>query len=283
MPARVVPYFTHFTIPGGSMKAVPAAFLALSLFISATVVYAAQTGCPEHFAGGQSPDIINRKLSFKAREVCYSEFGLMHSGVPRTPLYAAEHLSLGRLALAGSMKRNSRFFPDPHIPISERAELRHYARSGYDRGHMAPSADMPDKKSQQESFSLANMVPQDPANNRGVWEGIESSVRKLARDRGELYIVTGPVFQGERLQRIGGAVLVPTLLYKAVYDPRRHEAGAYLVENAAGAQTKKISISELEKVAGISTFPSLSAGVKSRVMDLPDPGSYKERNKRGGR
>jgi endonuclease G, mitochondrial len=264
------------------MKALPAAFLALSLFLSATLVDAAKTGCPEHFAGGQSPDIINRKLSFKVREVCYSEFGLLHSGVPRTPLYAAEHLSLNRLALAGSMKRNSRFFPDPHIPSSERAELRHYASSGYDRGHMAPSADMPDKKSQQESFSLANMVPQNPANNRGVWEGIESAVRRLARDRGELYVVTGPVFQGEKVLRIGGAVLVPTSLYKAVYDPRRREAGAYLVENAAGAQPRKISIAELEKVAGISTFPSLSNWVKSRVMDLPDPGSYKERRSRGG-
>jgi endonuclease G len=265
------------------MKAVPAAFLALSLFISSTLAYAAQTGCPDHFAGGQSPDIINRKLSFKAREVCYSEFGLMHSGVPRTPLYAAEHLNLDRLALAGGMKRNSRFFPDPHIPLSERAELRHYARSGYDRGHMAPSADMPDEKSQQESFSLANMVPQNPANNRGIWEGIESAVRKMARDRGELYVVTGPVFQGERLQRIGGAVLVPTLLFKAIYDPRRREAGAYLVVNAAGARPQKISIAELEKVAGISTFPSLSDRVKSRVMILPDPGSNKERRERRGR
>jgi endonuclease G, mitochondrial len=265
------------------MKAVTAFFLALSLFISSAIADAAQTGCPGHFAGGQSPDIINRKLSFKAREVCYSEFGLMHSGVPRTPLYAAEHLSIDRLALAGGMKRNSRFFPDPHIPLTERAELRHYAKSGYDRGHMAPSADMPDEKSQQESFSLANMVPQNPANNRGIWEGIESAVRKLARERGELYVVTGPVFQGERVQRIGGEVLVPTLLFKAVYDPRRHEAGAYLIENAAGAQPRKISISELEKVAGISTFPSVSDRVKSRGMNLPVPGSYRERRQRGGR
>ena len=265
------------------MTSFRAVFLALSLFVSATIAAAAQTGCPDHFAGGQSPDIINLELSIKAREVCYAEFGLMHSGVPRTPLYAAEHLSLDRLALAGSMKRNSRFFPDPHIPVLERAELWHYAKSGYDRGHMAPSADMPDEKSQQESFSLANMVPQNSANNRGVWKGIESAVRKLARDRGELYVVTGPVFRGEKPQRIGGAVMVPTLLFKAVYDPRRHEAGAYLVENAAGAQPQKISISELEKVAGIGTFPSISDRVKSRRMNLPDPGSNRGRRHGGGR
>ena len=265
------------------MKSIRVVIFATSLFMAATIVDAAQTSCPEHFLGGQAPDIINQKLTTKAREVCYSEFGLMHSGVTRTPLYAAEHLTLGRLALAKTMKRHSKFFPDPNIPVSERAELRHYARSGYDRGHMAPSADMPDEKSQQECFSLANMVPQDPANNRGVWEGIESAVRKLAKTRGELYVVTGPIFQGEKLQRIGGAVMVPTLLFKAVYDPRRNEAGAYLVDNDEGAQPQKISVSQLEKLAGISIFPSVSERVKSRAMSLPDPKSYKERRRRGGR
>ena len=58
-----------------------------------------------------------------------------------------------------------------------------YGGSGYDRGHVAPSADMFDLQSQAECFSLANMVPQVPENNRGPWEGIESVVRKMAKDR----------------------------------------------------------------------------------------------------
>jgi len=238
----------------------------LGFLIFAASSHAAPTFCPEHFTGGQAPDLINLKLAARTRDICYSGFALKHSGITRTSLYSAEHLTRDHLAQARGLKRNSKFHPDPNLPASERAELSHYARSGYDRGHVAPSADMPDKKSQQECFSLANMVPQDPKNNRGVWEGIESAVRTLARDRGDLYVVSGPIYQGDSILRIGGAVMVPTQLYKAVYDPDRREAGAYLVDNAAGARPVMISIAELEKITGISLFPSVSARIKARGM-----------------
>ena len=70
-------------------------------------------------------------------------------------------------------------------------------------GTCRPSGDMPDEDSQQESFSLANMVPQAPKLNRGVWEGIERAVRRMAGRQGELYVVTGPIFQGSELQTAG--------------------------------------------------------------------------------
>jgi endonuclease G len=69
-------------------------------------------------------------------------------------------------------------------------------------------------------------------------------------------------------------------MFKAVYDPKRNEAGAYLVDNTEGAQVQIISISELEKLSGISIFPSISSQTKSNGMRLPEP---KERKRRGGR
>lgn len=254
--------------------------IGITLITATPSVLAAQTSCPEHFAEGQAPDIVNQKLTAKTRDVCYSGYALKHSGVTRTPLYTAEHLTRDRLMQGKGMKRQSKFHPDDHIPASERAELHHYARSGYDRGHVAPSADMFDMQSQFECFSLANMIPQVPEVNRGVWEGIESTVRKLTKAKGNLYVVTGPIFQGDNLQRIGGAVMVPTKMFKAIYDPSRHEAGAYLLDNAPGASPQKVTIAELEKITGISVFPSLNDKVKNRGMNLPDP---KERKRRGGR
>jgi len=77
--------------------------------------------------------------------------------------------------------------------------------------------------------------------------------------------------------------MVPAKLFKAVYDPQRQEAGAYLIDNAAGVKPLKISIAELEKITGIDVFSAIGASVKEKLMLLPEPKSYKERKRKGGR
>lgn len=258
--------------------------LLFSLLLTTPIAFAEQTFCPEHFAGGQAPSITNQKLAPQTRDVCYSGYAFKHSGLTRTPLYSAEHLTGARLFQAKGLKRSSKFFPDPHIPASGRSELNHYARSGFDRGHVAPSADMPDLKSQQECFSLANMIPQVPEINRGVWEKIEKNVRKMAIERGDIYVVSGPIFIGRNIQKMGGAVMVPTHTFKAVYDPIRKESGAYLVDNVLGARPSIISIADLEIMVGMNLFPSVTENVKSVVMNMQEttvskPG--KSRKQRG--
>ena len=233
--------------------------------------WAGQTACAEHYAAGQAPRIVNTKLATQAREICYSRFGIIHSGVTRTPLWTAEHLTATALEKSKKLKRVDSFHEETSLPRSERAELRDYSRSGYDRGHMAPNGNMPDTLSQAESFSLANIVPQDPDNNRGLWEGIESAVRTKAKKDGELYVITGPLFMGANIRQINGRVMVPTSIYKAVYDPRRNEAAAYIASNAPGMQYEVVSLAELEKIAGINFFPALPDSVKARAANLPTP------------
>jgi endonuclease G len=77
--------------------------------------------------------------------------------------------------------------------------------------------------------------------------------------------------------------MVPTKLFKAVYDPKLQETGAYLIDNTADGQPEKISVADLEKITGISLFPAVSEATKSRLMRLPEPKSYKERKRKGGR
>lgn len=235
----------------------------------ATSLLASATQCSGIYYNNESPEILNAKLTPKTKELCYSAFALMHSGISRTPLWSAEHLT--RESLRKKTKRSNNFHKEELLENDERSLLRDYAHSGYDRGHMAPSADMPDKLAQHECFTLANMVPQNADNNRGIWAAIESSTRDLAKKTGELYVITGPLFTGSSVERIKGRVLIPTKLYKAIYDPTTHKAAAYLVNNASGEDYEVVSIIELEKMAGIRFFPQMDASSKQTAMKLPDP------------
>ena len=156
------------------------AALLISILLTVLSAGAAETGCPQHYAGGEAPDILDTATGHK--ELCYSGFAIMHAAATKTPLYAAEHLTRERLVQARAIPRRNSFHAEAALPAEERAEMADYAGSGYDRGHLAPSADMPDAQSQYESFSLANMVPQVPAHNRGIWARLEKQVRQLVHD-----------------------------------------------------------------------------------------------------
>ena len=89
---------------------------------------------------------------------------------------------------------------------------------------MSPSGDMPDLSSQQESFSLANIIPQSPCNNEVIWEQIESAVRGYVSAGNEVFVVTGPIYEGQTIATIGNGVAVPTRIFKAIYNPQTGEA-----------------------------------------------------------
>src|SRR3954463_12227403 len=153
----------------------------------------AQAGtCDPIFVGQQPPAMVNPNLAQRTTLLCNDAFAALASGVSRGPLWSAEHLTASSLTRARDVERQGTFHEEERLPPDDRAALSDYVRSGYDRGHMAPSGDMPDRDAQQQSFSLANVVPQTPALNRHVWEGIESAVRHLAQRHGELYVVSGP-------------------------------------------------------------------------------------------
>lgn len=252
------------------MKLFQYSFITITgaLLLSATL-HANSTRCDGIYYANNAPDILNNKLTAKTDELCFSSFAVMHSGISRTPLWSAEHLT--RDHLQSKSKRANNFHPEEHLNPNLRAELRDYAHSGYDRGHMAPAADMPTSQAQHECFTLANMVPQNGDNNRGIWASIEESTRELTKQKGELYVITGPLFIGKSLQRIGGRVLVPTKIYKAIYDPYSTKAAAYIVDNTAGENYQVISIAQLEQLSGINFFPKMDEYSKNTAMNLPNP------------
>jgi endonuclease G len=244
---------------------------SLLMGLSPQTVTAQSQSCVKHFADGKAPAFTRASLQNRSVAVCYEAFAVMHSGVSRTPLWSAEHLTRHSLVQAREIKRKDAFHADENLPSDQRAELPDYARSGYDRGHMSPAADMPTEESQHQSFSLANIVPQNREHNQILWAAIEGATRHLVNQRGELYVITGPVFEGDRIARINERVFIPTHIFKAIYDPEKKEGAAWLSPNSAGDAYQVISLADLEKRIGITLFPSVSSEVKSKMISLPEP------------
>jgi len=243
--------------------------LLLSSLFTASL-FAAQTSCPSHYLEGIAPDILNQKLTPKTQEICYEGFGIIHSGITKSALYSAEYLTREKIAV--KISRKDEFHPESKLPASERAELGDYARSGYDRGHLTPSADMGSVNAQAESFSLANMIPQDGTSNRGIWSAIEGATRHTANKDGGIFVITGALYQGGNLKAIGrNNVLVPTQVYKVVFSPKQQKGAVYIVNNIPEDSYKIISIAELEKISGINYFPKLSQAQKEKILELPAP------------
>jgi endonuclease G len=71
----------------------------------------------------------------------------------------------------GAADRQDNFRPDDSLPDAwYKVRPNDYTGSGYDRGHIAPSADRTRNETDNSStFLMTNMMPQVPELNRGVW------------------------------------------------------------------------------------------------------------------
>ncbi len=149
-------------------------------------------------------------------------------------------------------KRSNKFKADTEIPARYRSTLSDYKGSGYDRGHMAVSATVDSSyNAMTESFSLSNMTPQLPGLNRQGWKYLEQYIRKWTNERGELYVVTGAMFEGKHTV-IGNGVHVPTHYYKIVFDSAGLDAIAFLVPHRAISKGDLpafiVSVDEVERL-----------------------------------
>lgn len=161
-----------------------------------------------------------------------------------------------------AFERGNVFMKDPLVKTGTAAD-EDYLHSGYDRGHLAPAADLCYSISAMaESFYYSNMSPQVAAFNRGVWKRLEGQVRVWARNNGAVYVVTGPVLNAG-LPTIGNnKVSVPQLYYKAILDYRKPEYKAlgFVLPNAGSSLPLShfaVTIDSLERLTGIDFFPAL--------------------------
>lgn len=106
---------------------------------------------------------------------------------------------LTREHAATVLPRKDAFKADPLV--NGCATPADYTNTGYDKGHLAPNADMNwDLTVQKECFYMSNMSPQTHAFNAGIWSRLEKLVRDWALEYDSIYVVTGPVLNASTVK-----------------------------------------------------------------------------------
>lgn len=163
--------------------------------------------------------------------------------------------------VGGTVTRSNDFRPDPLVKTGS-AGKADYSQSGYDRGHLAPSADFNwSAKALSESFFYSNMAPQHPQLNRERWAALEEQLREYVRQYGRpLHVVTGPVWD-EGLDSIGpNRVAVPKRFYKVAidYSARPMQAIGFVMPNTPckyPVMYYAVPVDSVERLTHIDFFP----------------------------
>jgi endonuclease G len=253
-----------------SLCASGAALITGLTLLTAVPLHAAET-CTQFGPENALPVLLNEKLQPRTTLLCNTAYAVLNSGAVHEPLWAAEYLDAAAVQGGRKIGRTTNtFVADERLPAGDGATLADYRGSGFDRGHLVASADAGTQELQEQTYTLSNVVPQTAALNEGIWTGVEMAVRAMALREGGIYVVTGPDFTGSS-RAIGQDVLVPTATWKAIYDPIRNEAGAYLCQNTDSPTCQTLSVAALAGRIGIDPFPGVGEAVKAQAMTLPEP------------
>lgn len=210
---------------------------------------------------------------------------IKYNPVTLQPDWAAYRLS-AKEVLSENADRTNTFRPDPALAGRRpSASDSDYTRSGYDRGHLAPAADMKASMgSMIASFFLSNISPQDPSLNRGLWSRLEEAVRKEAVRCGAVYVTSGPIFYTDRITRekifIGkNRIPVPDAFFKVLLVKTEGEtrAIAFIVPNGSTGTDYfryALSVDEAERITGLNFFRYLPDELEESIESSVDSSTW---------
>ncbi len=170
----------------------------------------------------------------------------------------------------GTEQRKNKFLRDENVPGCP--DHWDYSYSGYDRGHMAPAADMKwSDKAMEESFLLTNICPQAKSLNSGAWGKLEDKCRTWAQVDSAIVIVCGPILNDKITEHIGDSrVAVPKRFFKVILSPYANPPRGigFIMPNAkvpGGMQAAAVTIDSVETVTGHDFFQTLPDEIESQV------------------
>ena len=197
----------------------------------------------------------------------YSGFVVNYNTEWLIPNWVAYELTAAEVD--GDVPRATGFSMD--LSYKDRQAMREdYSYSGWDKGHMAPSADMKwSKAAMTESFYLTNICPQNHELNGRDWHVLENRVRSWARQYGRVWVVCGPIVKEQRYGTIGEqGVVVPDKFFKAILrqnDDETYQTIAFVFDNDSTRQPLRdaiITVDGLEAMTGYDLFANLEDNVE---------------------
>ncbi len=164
--------------------------------------------------------------------------------------------------LIRNFKRTNNFTEDSLVS-TKTANNKDYKHSGYDKGHLAPAADMVwNKQAMDESFYFSNISPQLASFNRGIWKKLEKKSRNWANKYKSIYIVCGPVCKNSTKTIGNDSIVIPTHFYKAIliYNDTIKQAIGFIFPHKKCKQklfNYAVTIDSLENFTNLDLFYKL--------------------------
>lgn len=176
--------------------------------------------------------------------------------------------------------KKNQYPQDSKLPAAFQFASDPYWRTGYDHGHICPSADrLGSADANYQTFFLTNMQPQVNGFNAQVWANMEKQLRIWDRDdfRDTLYVCKGGTIdkQNQILTITSKGLIVPKYFYMAILCKNKsgYKALGFWIEHEANDDTDLgkyvVSIQELERKTGIDFFCNLPDNIERRVESLP--------------
>lgn len=180
-----------------------------------------------------------------------AQYAMDYNDTTREPNWVSWDLTSGDVGSSG----RSNFIVDTELPPGfYQVQTTDYSGSGYDRGHMCPSADRTvTTADNQVVFTMSNMIPQTPDNNQGVWASFETYCRTLASAGNEILITSG--VSGFGGSKIASGVAIPGYTWKiAVVVPLGPGTAVDRIV-AAGASAIRVIAIKIPNIAGVRSTP----------------------------
>lgn len=175
----------------------------------------------------------------------------------------------------GTLKGKESFCWDPELKGRQPNREDYKNDAQWDRGHMAPKADMKwSVQAYEESYFLSNVCPQNRSFNSGSWVSTEKFARRIARKYGRAYIVCGPIVTMRQYGTLGTPkIVIPDAFFKAVLIKKEtsYSAIAFIMQNKPVTQDLKgcsMSVDKLEAIIGIDLFCNLRSSIQKEIESI---------------